>query len=76
MTVGCGVRHGKAGSKVLLEKETPVMVTTNTALARARFPLPCEAVGFDGPDGMFEPVMLLTSPLPRGASETRPIGSS
>lgn len=74
IVAGCGMRNGKQVPDVLLEHGTPVTVTTNRALEAPHFPLKCEAVGFDGPDGSFEPVMLLTSPLPRGASQTRPLG--
>jgi hypothetical protein len=75
VSAGCSPKTSNPSFQVLLEEKTPITITTNTALDRPRFPLKCEAVGTDGPGGEFMPVMLLSSPFPRGGSETRTLGS-
>ena len=51
--------------RVLLEQPTPIAETTNRLEALPDLPLRYEAVGVELPDGKFNPIMFLATPIPR-----------
>ncbi len=75
LAAGCTPGNDNRLAEELLEGPTPVTFSTNKTLEHPSFPLKCEAVGTEGPGGVFMPIMLLSSPIPRGGSETRSVVS-
>jgi hypothetical protein len=58
------LRYSKQESSVVLEKQAPIVATTNL-VDDPNLPLSCEAVGMEAPDGKFNPIMFLSGPVPR-----------
>lgn len=75
LAVCCRQQDAKTIAPFVVEEHTPVTKVAEAALEHPSFPLKCASVGADGPGGVFLPVMLLSSPLPRGANERRSFAS-